>query len=118
MNNIHNQTLQKCNTKKMTGYIRDGYCSHHKNDNGKHIVCAIMTDNFLQFSYSKGNDLMTPRKNFPGLQSGDLWCICVHRWIEAYNYHPSYAPYIKGSSTSKYILDFIPMNILKPYLKK
>jgi len=45
-----------------------------------------MTEEFLQFSKSKGNDLITPIPHFqfPGLKDGDKWCLCVSRWREAY----------------------------------
>jgi uncharacterized protein (DUF2237 family) len=44
-----------------------------------------MTDEFLNFSASRGNDLITsiPYYQFPGLKDGDKWCLCVSRWIEA-----------------------------------
>ena len=50
------------------------------------MVCAIMTEEFLQFSKSKGNDLISPIPHFqfPGLKAGDKWCLCVSRWREAY----------------------------------
>ncbi len=74
----------KCYTNKVTGYLRDGYCSNIASDKGTHIVCAIMTNEFLKFTYSKGNDLITPSNYFEGLVQGDCWCICIYRWIEAY----------------------------------
>ncbi len=50
-----------------------------------HTVCVIMTEEFLEFSYQHGNDLITPHPewDFPGLKPGDRWCICVSRWVEA-----------------------------------
>lgn len=116
MSNVYNKKLKPCNMEKITGYVRDGYCSPINSDSGIHIVCAIMTDNFLNFTQKRGNDLKTPKNDFPGLKSGDVWCICVSRWIEAYNYDPSFAPYIIGASTSKNILKFIPIEILRNYL--
>jgi uncharacterized protein (DUF2237 family) len=48
-------------------------------------VCAVMTVEFLEFSKSCGNDLSTPvpEFGFPGLRSGDRWCLCAPRWQEA-----------------------------------
>jgi uncharacterized protein (DUF2237 family) len=45
----------------------------------------VVTDAFLQFSKSRGNDLSTPMPdyNFPGLKEGDRWCLCAPRWREA-----------------------------------
>jgi len=44
-----------------------------------------MTEEFLSFSERRGNDLVTPRPalQFPGLDPGDRWCLCLGRWIEA-----------------------------------
>jgi hypothetical protein len=70
----------------MTGFYRDGFCRTDENDHGRHVVCAIMTDEFLAFTRSQGNDLITPRPDyrFPGLKKGDKWCLCALRWREAY----------------------------------
>jgi uncharacterized protein (DUF2237 family) len=38
----------------------------------------------LNFTLSKGNDLITPVRGFPGFKPGDRWCLCVLRWLEAY----------------------------------
>jgi uncharacterized protein (DUF2237 family) len=45
-----------------------------------------MTDEFLAFSASMGNDLSTPMPQFgfPGLRAGDQWCLCAPRWQEAF----------------------------------
>jgi uncharacterized protein len=44
-----------------------------------------MTEEFLTFSSSVGNDLSTPRPElgFAGLEPGDRWCLCAARWQEA-----------------------------------
>jgi uncharacterized protein (DUF2237 family) len=70
----------------MTGFFRDGCCNTDENDFGSHTVCAVLTDEFLSFSRSRGNDLSTPRPefDFPGLRAGDRWCLCAARWREAY----------------------------------
>jgi uncharacterized protein (DUF2237 family) len=69
----------------MTGWFRDGCCNTDARDHGLHTVCAIMTEAFLAFSRSRGNDLSTPRPEyeFPGLKEGDRWCLCAARWQEA-----------------------------------
>lgn len=69
----------------MTGYFRDGCCETGRTDRGRHIVCVIVTDEFLRFSRAQGNDLSTPRPdyNFAGLKAGDRWCLCLERWREA-----------------------------------
>ena len=63
--------------------LRDGYCRTDDNDHGVHVVCATMTENFLAFTKSLGNDLSSRRGGFPGLKPGDGWCLCAVRWREA-----------------------------------
>ena len=84
--NVLGTPLISCCLEPETGYYRDGFCNTGIDDTGKHVVCAIMTDEFLQFSKSKGNDLITPMPfyQFPGLKAGDKWCLCASRWKEAY----------------------------------
>jgi uncharacterized protein (DUF2237 family) len=83
--NVLGQPLQQCGCNPMTGFYRDGFCETGARDIGSHTVCAVMTDEFLSFTKSRGNDLSTPAPhfNFPGLKSGDRWCLCVSRWKEA-----------------------------------
>ena len=118
MKNIFNKPLKICNNKKITGYNRNGYCSVNINDTGKHFVCVKVTKKFLDFTFSQNNDLITPniQNNFPGLRPGDLWCICIHRWIEAYNFNPNIAPFIIGESTSAEILKYVSQEIIENYL--
>jgi uncharacterized protein (DUF2237 family) len=83
--NVLGGELVDCGTDPATGFQRDGCCSTHPDDRGRHELCAVMTDEFLEFSNSRGNDLVTPRPEFefPGLEPGDRWCLCLGRWVEA-----------------------------------
>jgi len=104
-----------CSTDPLTGFFRDGCCNTGSNDVGTHTVCAIMTEDFLEFSKAKGNDLSTPRKefNFPGLKPGDAWCLCALRWIEAKD--AGYAPKVRLASTNIKTLEFLDLEELKQY---
>ena len=84
-------------------------------DQGTHVVCAIMTDKFLEFTRSRGNNLSTPRPEFqfPGLKAGDGWCLCALRWKEAYE--AGVAPPLKPESTHEKVLDFIPIEALEKH---
>ena len=77
--------LRSCGTDPVTGFYRDGCCHTGPEDLGCHAVCAEMTQEFLEFSKSRGNDLSTPNLEFgfPGLKPGDRWCLCAARWQEA-----------------------------------
>lgn len=83
--NVLGTVLQTCSTDPMTGFFRDGCCRTGDMDHGRHVVCARVTEDFLVFSRSRGNDLTTPvpEFSFPGLTPGDRWCLCALRWEEA-----------------------------------
>ena len=83
--NVLGGALAVCSTAPLTGWLRDGCCNTDANDNGRHVVCAVVTAEFLEFSRALGNDLSTPRPEFgfPGLNPGDRWCLCAARWEEA-----------------------------------
>jgi len=83
--NVLGTSLQPCSTDPTTGFYRDGHCRTGPQDRGRHVVCAEMTEAFLRYTKTQGNDLMTPRPamNFPGLEPGDRWCLCAARWQEA-----------------------------------
>lgn len=83
--NLLGQPLQPCSMDPLTGWFRDGCCTADPTDQGRHLVCAVVTQEFLDFSRSVGNDLGTarPEYGFPGLKPGDRWCLCANRWEEA-----------------------------------
>ena len=68
-----------CGTDPVTGFYRDGCCAAGP-DQAVHLVCAVVTAEFLGSSGASGNDLITPvpEYGFPGLQPGDrLVCGCA-----------------------------------------
>ena len=113
--NVFGEPLEICCTSPMTGYFRDGLCRTVLKDTGTHTVCAVMTDEFLKFSASRGNDLITPMPyyQFPGLKAGDKWCLCVSRWIQAYK--AGKAPMLILEATHEKTLDYTELNILVKY---
>lgn len=113
--NILGGELESCCTDPMTGFLRDGYCNTNQMDQGTHVVCAVITDEFLAFTKSRGNDLITPRPEyqFPGLKAGDGWCLCALRWKEAFA--AGVAPPIKPASTNEKVLEFINREDLEKY---
>jgi hypothetical protein len=84
--NVLGERLELCSLDPVTGFFRDGCCNTGREDVGSHTVCAVMTDAFLAFSKSCGNDLSTPMPQFgfQGLKPGDRWCLCAPRWQEAF----------------------------------
>jgi uncharacterized protein (DUF2237 family) len=83
--NVLGGELEACCYQPLTGSYRDGFCRTGPGDVGQHTVCVRVTAEFLAFSRARGNDLSTPRPEyqFPGLEPGDQWCLCVERWAEA-----------------------------------
>ena len=113
--NILGTRLQPCSRSadKVTGFYRDGFCVTGPTDTGTHVICAIMTDDFLQFTKAEGNDLSTPSPSFPGLVPGDRWCLCAYRWLAAYN--AGVAPPVILQSTSATVKRFVPLSILRKF---
>jgi len=110
--NVLETELAPCNEDPATGYRRDGCCGTHPEDRGRHELCAVMTDEFLTFSRRRGNDLVTPRPKleFPGLEPGDRWCLCLGRWAEALE--EDVAPPVVLEATNEAVLDEIPLSTL------
>ncbi|REL38833.1 DUF2237 domain-containing protein [Rhodohalobacter sp. SW132] len=116
--NIFGTKLIACSEDPMTGFYRDGCCNTGPQDHGIHTVCAVMTEEFLEFSKSKGNDLSTPKPqwNFPGLKPGDRWCLCAPRWLEAYR--AGKAPKVKLEATHEKTLEIVDLDTLVSFAVK
>ena len=112
VNNILGEPLTLCGQDPVTGYFRDGYCNTTDEDHGTHVVCAVVTEKFLSYTESQGNDLSTPNVlyRFPGLKPGDRWCLCALRWREAFE--AGVAPDIDPMSTHEKALKYIPLETL------
>jgi uncharacterized protein (DUF2237 family) len=113
--NVLGNPLETCSCAPMTGYFRDGYCNTTSDDYGTHVVCAVVTEEFLKYSLSKGNDLITPipQWQFQGLKPGDKWCLCVSRWKEAERANA--APLVDLNATHALALDYVTLELLKVY---
>jgi uncharacterized protein len=111
--NVLGQPLVPCSFDPLTGFYRDGCCKTGAEDVGTHVLCAVVTQPFLAFSKTQGNDLSTPRPqwNFEGLEPGDAWCLCVTRWIDALR--AGCAPKVKLESTHIKTLEFVALDVLQ-----
>ena len=83
--NVLGGDLEPCGIDPVTGFYRDGRCATGPEDLGRHVVCAVVTSEFLDHQQAVGNDLRTPRPeySFPGLTPGDRWCVVAARWRQA-----------------------------------
>ena len=113
--NVLGTALEPCSLDPETGYLRDGHCRHLQRAPGRHEVCAVVSEEFLQFSNAQGNDLMTPRPDlgFPGLEPGDRWCLCVPRWVEAHE--AGVAPPVVLDATAEAVLEDVAVETLKEH---
>ena len=113
--NVLGGELLSCSLDPVTGFYRNGCCETGPEDLGLHTVCAVMTDDFLAFSKSMGNDLSTPRPEygFSGLKAGDRWCLCAPRWKEALD--AGMAPKLVLEATHEETLAIVPLGVLKDH---
>ena len=113
--NVLGSSLIACSENPITGFFRNGKCDTRADDQGMHTVCVLMTEAFLEFSREHGNDLTTamPEYGFPGLESGDYWCLCLSRWIQAYD--AGMAPQIRLESTHASVLEFVELSRLEEF---
>lgn len=113
--NVLGSELAECGNDPLTGYYRDGCCNTGPDDGGVHVVCAVMTEAFLDFSLSQGNDLITahPEYGFPGLRPGDRWCLCASRWAEALD--AGVAPRVVLEATHARVLDWVDLDVLRAH---
>ena len=113
--NIRNLPIEPCSFDPLTGFYRNGCCDTGDNDRGIHTVCVILTEEFLVFSKSVGNDLSTPmpQYDFPGLLPGQKWCLCANRWLEAYENGKAPMVYLRKSHQKS--TSIIDIEILKKY---
>ena len=97
--------LETCGTEPVTGFYRGGCCDTGPEDHGAHVVCAVVTEEFLAFTKGRGNDLTAPGPGFPGLAPGDRWCLCAERWKEALD--AGVAPPVVLAATHARVLEWV-----------
>ena len=110
--NVVGGKLLPCSVEPLTGFYRNGCCSTGAEDLGSHTICVVLTEGFLEFSKSVGNDLSTPRPEygFAGLLPGDRWCLCASRWLEAHA--AGHAPDVVLGATHARALELVPIELL------
>ena len=113
--NVLGDQLEPCSHDPETGALRDGHCRHLARDPGRHEVCAAVTEEFLAFSRANGNDLVTPRPDldFPGLEPGDRWCLCLPRWEKARE--AGVAPPVVLAATNEAVLEDVSLAVLREH---
>src|SRR4051812_6128119 len=99
----------------VTGFFRDGCCRPDPQGLGSHVVCAVVTADFLEHQRRIGNDLTRPmpRLGFPGLMPGDRWCVAVGNWLRAYE--DGAASLVVLASTSEHALEVVSLAALEEH---
>ncbi|EMF10940.1 uncharacterized protein SEPMUDRAFT_150882 [Sphaerulina musiva SO2202] len=77
-NNVAGGRLSLFQKDPPVGFFKDGYCRSGPQDSGNHSIAATVSEKFLDFTASKGNDLKSA-----GVKPGQKWCLCASRWKEA-----------------------------------
>ena len=113
--NVLGTELEECGLDPVTGFYRDGCCNTGAGDVGVHTVCAVVTEEFLEFSKRAGNDLSTPNPGigYSGLQDGDPWCLCAPRWQEAFE--AGFAPGVRLLATHLATLEWVRLADLEAH---
>jgi len=113
--NVLGGLLEPCGTEPLTGFHRDGCCRPDEHGISTHLICAVVTEEFLGHQTSIGNDLSTPRRGhgFPGLTPGDRWCVTAPNWLRAYE--DGCASFVVLASTSERALDWVPLAALQQH---
>lgn len=113
--NVLGEPLHSCSEKPLTGFYRDGKCNTCDEDVGSHTVCIQASEEFLEYSRFKGNDLSTPipEYGFEGVKPGDGWCLCAARWLDAYE--DGRAPRVYMMRTHKRALEIVPIEKLREF---
>lgn len=111
--NVLGEQLEPCGIDPLTGFFRDGLCATGPEDVGRHVVCAVVTVEFLEHQRSVGNDLSTPlpQYRFPGLVPGDRWCVVAVRWLQALEDGVA-APVVLAATNAR-ALDVVSMDDLR-----
>ena len=113
--NVLGGPLEPCGTDPLTGFYRDGCCSTGEEDAGRHIICGVVTAEFLEHQRSIGNDLSTPmpQYRFPGLVPGDRWCVTAANWVRAHQ--DGQACPVVLAATHERTLDIVSLEELRRY---
>jgi len=113
--NVFGEPLESCSEDPLTGFFRDGCCNTSEHDLGSHTICVQLSQDFLEYSRFRGNDLSTPHPEFgfPGLKPGQRWCLCAQRWLEAFEHEMAPKVYLRRTHIKA--LEVVTLEKLKSY---
>ncbi|HEU5486149.1 MAG TPA: DUF2237 domain-containing protein [Microlunatus sp.] len=112
--NVLGGPLEPCGLDPVTGFYRDGHCTCGPAQ-ARHLICVVVTADFLAHQRTVGNDLTTPipAYGFAGLQPGDRWCVVLERWLQSLD-AGSAAPVVLAA-TNQQVLDVVDLDVLRGF---
>lgn len=112
--NVLGGDLQPCGLDPITGFYRDGHCTCGPVQ-ARHLICVVVTADFLAHQRFLGNDLTTPitAYGFPGLRPGDRWCVVLDRWLQSYEAGRA-APVVLAA-TNEQVLELVSLEMLQGF---
>ena len=112
--NVLGGALEPCGLDPITGFYRDGHCTCGPMQ-ARHLICVVVTQDFLAHQRSIGNDLTRPMPayGFPGLHPGERWCVVLDRWLQSYE--AGLAAPVVLSATNERVLDLVPLEVLQSF---
>jgi uncharacterized protein len=112
--NVLGGPLESCGGDPVTGFYRDGSC-HCGPAQARHLICTVLTRDFLEHQRSIGNDLLSPAPEFgfPGLRPGDRWCVVVDRWLQSYA--AGVASPVVLAATNEHALEVVDVAVLRSF---
>jgi uncharacterized protein len=112
--NVLGGELEPCGIDPITGFYRDGHCTCGPAE-ARHLICVVVTGEFLAHQRAIGNDLVTPLPayRFPGLQPGDRWCVVLDRWLQSYEAGQA-APVVLAATNAR-VLEVVGLDVLRRF---
>lgn len=106
--------LEPCGLDPITGFYRDGHCTCGPAQ-ARHLICVVVTHDFLDHQRSVGNDLISPLPayGFGGLRPGERWCVVLERWLQSYEAGRA-APVVLAATNGR-VLDVVGLEVLQRF---
>ena len=103
-----------CNQKLKTGIHHTGFCEiAGRGDTNLDTVCAIVTEEYLQYAKSQDVDIRVKHHYFNKLKPGSTFCVGVDQWMQAMA--AGVAPRVVSKATNSKSLWKVSLSDLKAY---
>lgn len=112
--NVLGGPLEPCGLDPITGFYRDRHCTCGPVQ-ARHLICVVVTQDFLAHQRSIGNDLSSPLPayGFAGLTPGERWCVVLDRWLQSYE--AGLAAPVVLAATNERVLEVLRLEVLQAF---